>query len=37
MTSREDNTGYITWANLGVLVVNCLEGMKYSKEKGENE
>ena len=37
MTSRDDNTGYITWDNLGVLVVNCLEGMKYSKEKGENE
>lgn len=32
MTSRDDNTGYITWDNLGVLVVNCLEGMKYSKE-----
>ena len=37
MTSRDDNTGYITWDNLGVLVINCLEGMKYSKEKGENE
>ena len=37
MTSRDDNTGYITWDNLGVLVVNCLEGMKYSKGKGENE
>ena len=32
MTSRDNNTGYITWDNLGVLVVNCLEGMKYSKE-----
>ena len=37
LTGRDDNTGYITWDNLGVLVVNCLEGMKYSKEKGENE
>lgn len=35
MTSRDDNTGYITWDNLGVLVVNCLEGMKYSKENME--
>ena len=37
MIDRDDSTGYITWDNLGVLVVNCLEGMKYSKEKGENE
>ena len=37
MTSRDDNTGYITWDNLGVLVVNCLEGMKYSKESMKNE
>ena len=35
MTSRDDNTDYITWDNLGVLVVNCLEGMKYSKENME--
>lgn len=32
MTNRDDNTGYITWDNLGVLVVNCFEGMKYLKE-----
>lgn len=37
MTSRDNNTGYITWDNLGVLVVNCLEGMKYSKENMKNE
>lgn len=28
---------YITWDNLGVLVVNCLEGMKYGKEIAKNE
>lgn len=37
MTNRDDSTGYITWDNLGVLVVNCLEGIKYQKEKGKNE
>ena len=37
MTRRDGNTRYITCDHLGVLVVNCLEGMKYSKEKGENE
>ena len=35
MTSHDNNTDYITWDNLGVLVVNCLEGMKYSKENME--
>lgn len=34
MTNRD---GYITWDNLGVLVVNCLEGMKHQKEKSKNE
>ena len=28
---------YITWDSLGVLVVNCLEGMKYGKEIAKNE
>ena len=37
MKNRDDSTGYITWDNLGVLVVNCLEGMKYSKESMKNE
>ena len=37
MINRDDNTGYITWDNLGVLVVNCLEGIKYQKEKSKNE
>ena len=32
MMNRDSNADYITWNNLGVLVVNCLEGMKYSKE-----
>lgn len=35
MTSHDDSADYITWDNLGVLVVNCLEGMKYSKENME--
>mgnify|MGYP006959754109 FL=1 len=37
MMNRDNNTGYITWDGLGVLVVNCLEGMKYSKENMRNE
>ena len=37
MINRGNNADYITWDSLGVLVINCLEGMKYSKEKGENE
>ena len=28
---------YITWDDLGVMVVNCLEGMKYQKESMKNE
>lgn len=28
---------YITWDDLGVIVVNCLEGIKYQKEKNKNE
>lgn len=35
MTGHDSKTDYITWDNLGVLVVNCLEGMKYSKENME--
>ena len=35
--NRDNNTDYITWDGLGVLVVNCLEGMKYSKENMKNE
>lgn len=37
MMNRDNNTDYITWDGLGVLVVNCLEGMKYSKENMKNE
>ena len=37
MMNRDNNTDYITWDGLGVLVVNCLEGMKYSKENMRNE
>ena len=37
MINRDDSTDYITWDNLGVLVVNCLEGIKYQKEKSKNE
>lgn len=37
MMNRDNNTDYITWNNLGVLVVNCLEGIKYQKEKSKNE
>ena len=35
--NRGNNADYITWDSLGVLVVNCLEGMKYSKENMKNE
>lgn len=28
---------YITWDDLGVMVVNCLEGMNYQKEITKNE
>lgn len=34
MVDRDDKS-YITWNNLGVLVVNCLEGMKYQKSVKE--
>ena len=37
MINRGNNADYITWNSLGVLVVNCLEGMKYSKENMKNE
>ena len=37
MINRGNNADYITWDSLGVLVVNCLEGMKYSKENMKNE
>ena len=36
MVDRDDKS-YITWDNLGVLVVNCLEGMNYQKENLKNE
>ena len=37
MVKDEYNKHYITWDNLGVLVVNCVEGMNYIKEENKNE
>lgn len=37
MLKDENDKHYITWDNLGVLVVSCLEGIKYQKEKSKNE
>lgn len=37
MLKDRNNEHYITWDSLGVLVVNCVEGMNYTKEKSKNE